>query len=396
MFIVRVWNFFRGYVIIRIEGLTLEKFINYAISRGVYLWDIKRIDYTTLEAKVGLEGYKELRHIVKRSGCKVKIRTKIGYPFFMHKIKLRKAFSIGFFICIAIIMLSSSFVWEMDIVGNKNLSKTEIEKLLNDLGLYPGTLKYSVDLANIENNMMIELEELAWIGIHIKGTRAIVEIVEKVEPPEKVPLDIPCDIIAAKRGIIEKVTAKNGDALVQRGDIVKEGELLLTGTIIREEADIRYVHALGEVLARTYYEEKDSISLVQINKIKTGNVYKRRIIKIGDNKIILNFSEIPYSDVIIEKKNKRLALWRNIFIPVEIIIEEYYEVIKQKKFIDRGIAKQALQEKMMVKLISKIPEDVKVLNQDIEFNETENTIGAKLVIEALEEIGKQRKIIPIE
>lgn len=392
MLVVKLWNFFRGYVVIKIEGLRLEKFINYAISRGIYLWDIVRIDYTTLEAKVGLEGYKELRHIVKRAGCKVRIREKIGYPFFMHKIRARKMFTIGFIVSICIILCTTSFIWNIEITGNNKILREDIEKYLTDLGLYEGVFKYKLDIDDIENNMMIQMKNLAWVGIQIQGTKAIVEIVENVDPPQKIPKNMPCDIVARKKGVIEKLIAKNGDAIVMKGDIVEKGETLITGIITREGLDSRYVHAFGEVFARTYYEENDEISLKKIRKIKTGNKFVRRIIKIGNNQIILSLGEIPYNNVIIEKKNKSLSNWRKIKIPVEIIIEEYYEAIDQKEILDKNTAKKALREKMTVNLVKKMPENIKVLNQDIKFIEEKDNIKAKLTMEALEQIGTQQKI----
>ncbi|QEK12358.1 sporulation protein YqfD [Crassaminicella thermophila] len=395
MLIVKLWNFFRGYVVIKIEGLALEKFINFAIAKGIYLWDIVRIDYTTLEAKIGLKGYKELRHIVKRAGCRVKISQKIGYPFFMHKISARKMFIIGFIISIFIIVFATSFIWDIEIIGNQDISKEEIKEHLNTLGLYRGVFKYKLDISDIENNMMIELKNLAWVGIQIQGTKAIIEVVEKVDPPKKIPKDIPCDIVAIKKGVIEKIIAKNGDALVQKGDIVKKGQILITGVIQREGLETRYVHALGDVFAKTYYEENDKISLVRIKKVKTGNKVERKIIKIGNNQIISSLGEIPYNNVIIEKRNKSFTGWRNIKIPVEIIIEEYYEAIEKKEIIDKSTAKKALQERMMVNLVKKMPKNVKILNKDIKFYQEGNIIRAKLTIEALEQIGKKQRISTI-
>ncbi|MCT4605276.1 MAG: sporulation protein YqfD [Marinisporobacter sp.] len=392
MLVVKLWNFFRGYVVIKIEGLSLEKFINYAISRGIYLWDIVRIDYTTLEAKVGLKGYKELRHIVKRAGCKVRIREKIGYPFFMHKIRARKMFTIGFVASICIILCTTSFVWNIEITGNDKILKEDIEKYLTNVGLYEGVFKYKLDIDDIENNMMIQMKNLAWVGIQIQGTKAIVEIVENVDLPQKIPKNMPCDIVAKKKGVVEKLIAKNGDAIVMKGDIVEKGETLITGALTREGLDSRYVHAFGEVFARTYYEENDGISLKKIRKIKTGNKFVRRIIKIGNNQIILSLGEIPYNNVIIEKKNKSLSNWRKIKIPVEMIIEEYYEAIDQKETLDKNTAKKALREKMTVNLVKKMPENIKILNQDIKFIEEKDNIKAKLTIEALEQIGIEQKI----
>ncbi len=394
LLIIKLWNYFRGYVIIQIEGLSLEKFINYAIARGIYLWDVIRVDYTTLEAKVGLKGYKELRHIVKKAGCKIKINTKIGYPFFMHKIRLRKMILGGFIICLFIVVLSTSFIWNIQIVGNKNISEQEVEKVLKTLGLAPGTIKYRLDLPEIENGAMIKLDNLAWVGIEIKGTKAIIEVVEKIKAPEKIPMHTPCDIIAIKKGIVEKVIAKNGDASVQKGDIVKEGQILITGSIAREELDTRYVHALGEVLARTYYEESDKMDLITIRKVKTGNKFTKRIIKIGNSQILLSLGKMPYKNVILEKKNKSLSNWRNIKIPVEIIIEEYYEVIPKTETIHEKAARKALYEKLLVKLMNKVPKDGKVLNKDIQFYKKNNKMEAKLTLEVLEQIGKQRHIVP--
>jgi len=396
LLVVKIWNFLRGFVYIKVEGLSLEKFINYAISRGVYLWDVNRIDYTTLEAKVGLEGYKELRHIVKKAGCRVKIHEKIGYPFFMHKIRGRKMFSIGFIISFLLIIMGSSFIWTVEIVGNDKMATSKIENYLVQKNLHPGVYKYNINLTDIENSMMIELEDLAWVGIHIKGTKAIVDIVEKVIPPQRVPLDEPCDIIAVKNGIVEKVIAKNGDALVVKGSIVKEGEALITGLLMRENMPIRYVHALGEVYGRTFYEEKDEMSLIKNEKIETGNRYKRRILKIGNSQIALSFGEIPYTSVIMKKRNKTIPGWRNIRIPVEIIIEEYFEVIEKSSSIERSVAKKALKDKIMVKLINKIPVNAKIIDQNLKFYDEEDKIRVELTIEALEQIGAQRRIIPIE
>ncbi len=392
MLILKLWNFLRGYVVITIEGFGLEKFINYAISRGIYLWDIFRINHMVLEAKVSLKGYKELRHIIKKTGCRIKIRERIGCPFFIHKIKKRKMFAAGLLIALFLIFTSVSFIWNIEIKGNEGISDQNIKKLLNELGLYKGAFKYYLNIPEIENCMMMKLEDLAWIGIEVKGTRAIVEIAEKVKPPKKIPMNIPCDIVAKQKGVIEKVIAKNGDALVKEGDVVKEGDILITGSLHREGLEVRHVHALGEIFAKTYYEERGEISLIKSKKIKTGNRFVRRIIRIGKNQIVLSIEENPYKNVIIEKRKFSLPGWSNIRVPVEIIIEEYYEAIEKKESLDRNLVKKALEEQLMVKVFDKIPKDVQILNRDIKFSQGANKVLAELTVEVLEQIGKQQGI----
>ncbi|MEW9124818.1 MAG: sporulation protein YqfD, partial [Thermotaleaceae bacterium] len=319
----KLWSYFRGYIIIRIEGLSLEKFINYAIARGIFLWDIIRLDYTTMEAKTELRSYRKLRGVTKRSGCRVKIYEKIGYPFFMRKIKTRKMLIFGAIISLVLIFTASSFVWDIEILGVDRISRRAIESYLHEYGLFIGAFKYQLDLENIENRMMIQMDQLVWIGIEIKGTKAVIQIVEKGSAPEKIPIDKPCHIVATKNGVIEKVIAKNGNAAVEKGSIVKAGQILISGIITHDELTSRYVHALGEVYAKTYYEEKEKMDFVILRKIKTGNKFKRRRIEFGDNQLSLSIGEIPFTNFITETKKRQLK-WRNIELPVEIITEEYY------------------------------------------------------------------------
>ena len=96
MGVVKAWNFFKGYVIIKVKGLTLERFLNLAATNDIYLWDIRRIDYTELEMKATIEGFRALKEIVNKVGCRVEIVEKKGLPFLLYRIKNRKALGIGF------------------------------------------------------------------------------------------------------------------------------------------------------------------------------------------------------------------------------------------------------------------------------------------------------------
>ena len=80
MFFYILWNFLKGYVVIRVDGLSLEKFINITVSRGIYLWGIKRQSYTSLTAKISISGFRQLRGISRKVRCRVRIVDKRGLP----------------------------------------------------------------------------------------------------------------------------------------------------------------------------------------------------------------------------------------------------------------------------------------------------------------------------
>ncbi|ABR49174.1 putative stage IV sporulation YqfD [Alkaliphilus metalliredigens QYMF] len=396
MLILNLWNYFRGYVIIKVEGLSLEKFINLCIVREIYLWDIKRTNYTTVEMKVGIKAFKELRKIVRRTGCRVSIIEKSGYPFVAHQLKKRKMLLLGAFFSLLLLIFTASFIFTIELIGNDKIQEEEILEALNESGLKIGSNRYLIDRNEIEEELMIRFSDLAWVGIEIRGIQARVEIVEKTTPPVRVERDTPSHVVARKNAVIERIVAKNGDAVVKQGDIVSEGDLLITGVIEREQMENpMIVHAYGEVYGKTYYETTKAMELIKINKEKTGETFTRRMFKIGDLQLSLDHGEIPYEVYIIEKTTKKLLKWRNQSFPVEMIVDTYYEAIEVDEMVELETAKKKLHEAAIAELLEEIPLEAEVLNTMVDFKTSENTLYGKITIEALEEISAQ-SIIEIE
>lgn len=393
MLILRLWNYFRGYVIIRIEGLYLEKFINHCIAKDIYLWDIRRLSYTALEASVRIKGYKAVKKLARKAGCKVYLTRKNGYPFWAHKIKKRKMLLLGAFFSFLLLIVASSFIYSVEVVGNEQVEATAIVSHLKETGLRVGSNRYFIDLRDIENALLLEFNELAWVGIEIRGIYARVEVVEKVMPPGKIEKDIPCNVVAAKNGLIEKVIARNGDAVVKEGDIVSEGDLLITGTVTRDHMEQpRYVHAYGEVYAKTYYESTKSKSLTMINQIKTGEIHKKRSLRIGKLNLSLGDNSIPFTNYVMEEHNNIPTLWRRIKLPVELKIITYEEVIELEEALNPEDLKKLIHEEAVLELLEEIPLEAEILNTTVNFNQVDDMLHGDIIIEVLENIAKQEKI----
>lgn len=237
MFAIRLWNYFKGYVIIKVEGLSLEKFINLCISKDIYLWHITRVDYTTLEAKVSIDGFRHLKEVAKVVGCRLSIKEKKGLPFIIHKFKYRKMLFLGVIISTGLIFFLNSFIWSIDIRGNENVKDEVVIKSLKSLNISQGTKKKDIKMDDIKSKVIVDISELSYISVHIKGTKLIVDIKEREEQSQIVENESPCDIIASKRAVIEKITAENGRAVVEVGDIVKKKQVLITGKIQDEGMD---------------------------------------------------------------------------------------------------------------------------------------------------------------
>ena len=209
MYIKILLNYILGYVNIQIEGYFIEKLINICISKGVFLWNIKRSRSTIASANVGIKDYRRIIKIAKDAKCRIKIKSKKGIPFIFNKYRKRKVFFIFLIMLIVSISIISNFIWNIDIIGNNRISKEELIQSLKENGLKIGEFKGKIKTKEIVNNLRLNRDDIAWVGIEIKGTNAIVKVVETDEKPDIVDEEDYCNIVATKPGIIVKVNALN-------------------------------------------------------------------------------------------------------------------------------------------------------------------------------------------
>ena len=92
----------------------------------------------------------------------------------------------------------SNFVWNIQIEGTEKISKDELIQTLKEEGLSIGKFKPGIETREIINKVRLDRDDIAWIGIEITGTNAIVKVVEAEEKPEIVDEDEYCNIVATK------------------------------------------------------------------------------------------------------------------------------------------------------------------------------------------------------
>lgn len=222
MFFKILTYYILGYVNISVEGYFIERFINICISKKLLLWNVKRKKSSFLYANIGMRDFRKIKEIAKITKCRVKIEKKKGLPFLLHKYKKRKLFLASLITILIFIFALSNFVWNIEVIGNKTISKEEIIEQANENGLTIGMLKYKINTKEIINNIRLKRDDIAWLGVHIKGTNVTIEVVEIDKKPEIVDENEYCNITSDKEGIITKINVQNGTALVKEGDIVKK------------------------------------------------------------------------------------------------------------------------------------------------------------------------------
>ena len=115
---------------------------------------------------------------------KIKKECKKGLPLIFNKYKKTKIFAVGLAIVIISVIALSKFVWNVEIVGNDKINVEEIMIIANENGLKVGELKNKIDTKKIINKLRLERNDLAWVGIELKGTNALIKIIEATPKPD--------------------------------------------------------------------------------------------------------------------------------------------------------------------------------------------------------------------
>ena len=354
--------------------------------------DIKREKSTIMYANVGLSDYKKLKPIAKKTKSKIKIQRKKGLPFAAHKYRKRKIFGVFFILVVIGIMISSNYIWNIDISGNINISKEDLLKSLEEDGLAVGISKNDMDTDEVIRKIRLNRDDIAWIGITVKGTNAIVKIKETEKAPNVIDKEDYCNIVADKYGMIMEINVQNGTAGVNVGDIVDPGQILVNGYLEGKYTGLRYVHSLATIKAKIWYTKKEKAALKQEIPVETGNVENKYSIKLKKNQINLfkTLSKFEKYDTI--KDEKKVKLFSNFYLPFEIVKTTNKEYILQEKIYTEDELTEILTEKLSEELLKEISDENNIVNKNINKRLNNGYLEVELTYETIEHMGIEQKI----
>lgn len=393
MFFKIFLNYIFGYVNIKVESYYIERFINICISKKIFLWNIKREKSSILYASISISDYKKIRNVAKKTKSIVKIEGKRGLPFALNRYKKRKIFFFFLLFVLTLLIITSNYIWNIDISGNENISSEEIINELKNDGLNIGVLKKKIDTNDVINKVRLNRDDIAWIGINIKGTNAIVEIKETKKAPQIIDENDYCNIISDKEAMITKINVQNGMANVKEGDIVKPGDIMVLGYLEGKYTGKRYVHSIANIEAKVWYSKRDKFYFNQEIKSQTSATEEKFAIKIKNFKINLykTLSKFQNYDTIV--KSKKIMLFSNFYLPIEIIKTTNYEyenisvMYTEEELINLGTKK--LEEELNSELVNN-PE---IINKQVNTYANKDYIEVEVIYEVLENIGIEDKIV---
>jgi len=385
-----------GYLLISLQGPGLARLLNLTARQGIKFWDLSYRE-NMVTVKIRPRDLKRLRPLLKKTGCRVKILHKAGAPFILLRGKRRKGLALGIAFFCATLYFLSLFVWQINIEGNSDVRTEEIRAVLENYGVKEGTRKKDLDLSGLERALLLEIDDLKWVGASVKGVFLNIQVVERLrEPPAEE--ESRC-LVAAKDGLVTNILVLAGEALVKAGDTVQKGQELISGKVqVLEEQKGEQVEKVLEVKPRgiveavVWYESYAEAPLYLVQKRKTGNFTRSICLVVNGREYCLwGPPASPYRNYELEKI-KRAYAWRNLRLPVELSSICYWEIEVEIRAVSPREALQKARSKALEEVNAQLPRGAAINKRfvnDFYFFEL-GKVGCRVMVETLENIAVPR------
>ncbi|QAY68411.1 sporulation protein YqfD [Paenibacillus protaetiae] len=383
----------RGIVTVQVRGGQPEELVNRALAGGLTLSSIRWTSDGKLQFEVSVSDFFRLRPYLKKTGCRIHVTGRAGFPFLLDKMGKRKFFALGIVLFFAIIYLLSSLVWTVEITGNSRMSDEQIEQAAKQEGIFP--FQWSFKLADadlLSKRLTSKLPDASWVGVEKKGTRIVIQVVENTVP-KTADLNTPRHLVASHDAVVTQILVEKGRPVVSKNTKVKKGQTLISGTI-GDGAYTQTVPAKGVVKGLVWYEYNITSPLVQPVKVYTGEKKTKWYAVLGSRLLqVSGFGKTPFeqSEAVREEEQ---AGWRNWKLPIGRMKETVMEVRTEQRQLTADEAKQAglLQAKAV--LASKAGADSVVRDEIILHEKTDNgKVYMKVLFEVEQSIIEEMPLV---
>ena len=227
-------RYIKGYLLIRVEGYSPERFLNACSHRGIELWGLRSAG-GAYEMYMTLKDFRKIKALSKKTGTKVRVRRRYGLPFFLHRYRRRKLFFAGAFLAVCLVYILTLFIWEIDIRGNLRRTDEALLSFLRSRDVYCGMTAGSVDCDQIADDLRGAYADLVWVSASVHGTRLVIQVKENehlsAQTGGKAQETEGTDLAATQDCTILSIVTRQGTPLVHEGDQVKKGDLLVNGRL---------------------------------------------------------------------------------------------------------------------------------------------------------------------
>ncbi len=383
----------KGYVRIRICGGSYERFFNLCANHRILLWDLAPAE-KGYEADLYLDDFFKLKPLAGKCRTRIRVCRKTGLPFFLNRHRKRKVFALGLLLCGFFIFFLSCFVWRISVDGNVRISRQVLMEYLAGQNVGYGTWKNSVDCKQLAADLRDHFPVLTWVSVRLQGTCLSVQVQEEIAAQEETPADIACDLVADADGIIVNMITRQGLPVVENGDVVSAGDLLVKGEMpVTDDSgavvSYRYAAADADVYIRTSIPYEDRFPLAHEVPEYTGRHHYGFYVNLLGRCFGLDLGLGRFEEEDVLGKERQLRLFADFYLPVSAALLETREYVTTVETYTREEAMGIAERKLRKFLAEKEEKGVQIFENNVKIDVTADSCRAAGTLTAVQKTGRR-------
>lgn len=320
MFLIAFWRWLKGWVRLEAEGGFPERLLNLAARSELQLWNTVRKG-AALSACCFARDYHRLRPLMRKTGMRMRLRERHGVPFFLRRYRARWGIAAGLALYIVLLQVMAGRIWVIRVNGLDHADETAILSTMEEAGVRIGGKRDALDLTTIQLTALRELKDISWLAVNLDGSIANIDITEWDKNAVQPESTAPSNIKARRDGLIVKVEAAGGQAMVQPGDAVTEGSLLISGIVDSGEGPLLR-RSEGHVFAQTQHKLEARIPLTQLQQLPDGRQIVQPTLQLFNLFIPLYTNGEITQNTLCEEANCPLTV-RGVPLPIGLHLKRY-------------------------------------------------------------------------
>jgi similar to stage IV sporulation protein len=369
-----------GWVRVRLKGSVSGRRLNEVAAR----MPVRRVQTVRggMEMDVRAADLNSLRHVLTGAGLRMRIIRRYGIVRVRAAARRRGTLILTVLCALVVIWGLMQTVFSVTVTGAKDAQqKQQMLQVMEEYGVRPGMYAAGVDREGISQEILARFPGLTYATVRRKGMAMELYVVQATKAPEVFDPNKPADVVAACGGLVTKVVALSGEALVRPGDTVVEGQVLITGN---EQA----AHARGAVMARVWSVGKGEADLNTREETRTGRSEKESFVRIGS----WRFPEEKPSEFATWQQEEESALALDgMFFPVEMVRLVRYETDVTTLPRKMSAVKDESGARAMTKALMELPNGACVVDKRVEYSMIKDgKLRATVTLESVVQIGQER------
>ena len=259
----------------------------------------------------------------------------------------------------------------------------ELISVCKSLGIYQGAYKRNWDVDAMELSIYKAMKDIVHVSIKIDGSFVEVEAVEKTESDSLKKRDIPSNVIAEKACVIQEIILYNGYSVVEVGDVVQRGQLLVSAIVpSKDGTKSMIVGACADIKGRVWYTGTCRRELYDIINVETGQSDKCFKILFGSTTLFHTKSNF---EQYIENAYE-YNIMPNI-LPISLIVYDNKEIYKEAIELSLDDVVYAAEAQAIEEALKNVDDEAIILNTSVESKLEDGVVIAQAIVETSEIIS---------